>query len=328
MTDRYRTMFLLVLIAICPTNIVKGQNKDLQHGNYFHKYLENKQIEGEIPIFKGNLSSESECWLKCKQERNCVAAQIELVEQQQPNYQMWFCSLFNTAKKFTFKTLANLYIFETLRDCADWQKYGHRKDGVYEIGNVNGDINRISLFCDMTTDGGGWMVFQRRLDGSLLFNRSWEEYKNGFGDTAGEYWLGNEILHQLTRGVRMKIYIEAETFSGERGNSSFEGFWIEDEGNNYKLHSGTLTENDMIFKVDWPAHDGREFSTANRGPQDGCASKYASGWWFHLCFHVNMNGIYPATGAVQDYGKCVCSRRFLSLWASFRKTKMMIKRIT
>nr|XP_018669769.2 veficolin-1-like [Ciona intestinalis] len=63
------------------------------------------------------------------------------------------------------------------------------KNGIYSIVNPrNGQ--RMEVYCDQTTDNGGWLVFQRRTDGSENFHRTWAEYQEKFENLSNEFWLG------------------------------------------------------------------------------------------------------------------------------------------
>ena len=76
------------------------------------------------------------------------------------------------------------------RDCSDILKQGHSNSGVYEIYQPE----RTHVYCNMETDGGGWTVILNRQNGDGYFDRTWVEYKIGFGDVSGNHWLGNKYL--------------------------------------------------------------------------------------------------------------------------------------
>ena len=73
-------------------------------------------------------------------------------------------------------------------DCAEWYNQGYRENRVYPIKVIG--IHDLEVYCNMEEDGGGWIVFQRRFDGSVNFDRYWNEYRDGFGDKSGEHCIG------------------------------------------------------------------------------------------------------------------------------------------
>ena len=94
-------------------------------------------------------------------------------------------------------------------DCLEHNKVGRKINGIYKIHqNI---LKIIQVYCDQTTDGGGWTVFQRRIDGSVNFFRDWKHYKEGFGNLQNEFWLANEDIFTLTlqglypRGNELRI---------------------------------------------------------------------------------------------------------------------------
>ncbi|KAH8376924.1 hypothetical protein KR093_002278, partial [Drosophila rubida] len=139
--------------------------------------------------------------------------------------------------------------------------------------------------CDstLTEAGPGWIVIQRRKDGSVNFNRTWSEYKEGFGDLDGEFFLGLEKLHLLTQSQPHELFISLMDFSNETRYVRYNNFVIGNEEEFYEMkelgtYSGTAG-NSMAY------HRHRKFSTTDRYNHTSgtCAKTYSSGWWFHAC---------------------------------------------
>ena len=93
----------------------------------------------------------------------------------------------------------------------------------------------IKVLCDMTTESGGWTVFQRRMDGSVDFYLGWEDYRVGFGNLNGEFWLGNDNLHRLTANSDLMLRVDLVDYDGVRKYAEYTTFSVADADDNYRL---------------------------------------------------------------------------------------------
>ena len=90
------------------------------------------------------------------------------------------------------------------------------------------------MYCDQKTAGGGWTVFQKRLDGSVDFYLGWDNYKRGFGNLNGEFWLGLDKIHRLTKGLS-KLRVDLEDFDNQTAYAEYHSFALGNEQSKYKL---------------------------------------------------------------------------------------------
>lgn len=152
-------------------------------------------------------------------------------------------------------------------------------------------MTKISVYCDMTTDGGGWTIFQRRQDGLEDFDRDWNDYKLGFGDQNGQFWLGNEYLHRMTESGEHELRVDLVESYGYRVHASYSSFKIGRESANYKLevHGYSGDAGDALTK----SHNTMAFTTKDRDNDKqygkNCAEEYPGRWWFHSCCDTHLN---------------------------------------
>ena len=153
-------------------------------------------------------------------------------------------------------------------DCSCLHKRSpHLSSGVHTISFAG--IGLVRVYCDMETDGGGWTVFQRRKDGSVDFNRGWNEYERGFGDVEGDYWLGLTSLHQLLQlNGANELRIDLKDYSGNSAYAKYSSFNVGDSNSKYTLnvswYSGTA--GDAIAASESTSYNvnGMKFSTKDQ----------------------------------------------------------------
>ncbi|XP_014388517.1 PREDICTED: angiopoietin-2 isoform X3 [Myotis brandtii] len=180
----------------------------------------------------------------------------------------------------------------TFRDCAEAFKSGLTTSGVYTLTFPN-STEETKAYCDMESAGGGWTLIQRREDGSVDFQRTWNEYKAGFGNPAGEHWLGNEFVSQVTTQKRYVLRIRLADWEGNEAQALYEHFSLSGEDLNYRIHLKGLTGS--AGKISSISQPGSDFSTKD-ADKDRCICKCAQmltgGWWFDACGPSNLNGMY------------------------------------
>ncbi|KAJ8033748.1 Fibrinogen C domain-containing protein 1 [Holothuria leucospilota] len=167
-------------------------------------------------------------------------------------------------------------------DCYDAYEAGHGDNGVYTILPSGWPGSPFKVSCVMSTNGGGWTVFQRRTDGVTDFYQNWTSYRYGFGSLEGEFWLGNEHLHYLTNQKNYTLRIDIVTSEGSSVYDEYLYFRISNESNKFRIdnigtHNGTAG-NGMYNS------GGYLFSTYDQD-NDGCgnhqcAKVHRGAWWY------------------------------------------------
>ncbi|XP_028403384.1 ryncolin-1-like [Dendronephthya gigantea] len=177
----------------------------------------------------------------------------------------------------------------------------------------------------MTTSGGGWTVFQRRLDGSVDFYRGWQDYKQGFGNLSGEYWLGLDKIHRMTNILENELRIDMEDTSRNTRYAYYDSFKVSSENEKYKLNVGGYdgTAGDSLKK-----HNGMAFSTRDSDndidSRRNCAVEYKGAWWYRHCHESNLNGFYYY-GAHTSYADGVNWYHWKAYYYSLKSTSMKIR---
>jgi len=157
-----------------------------------------------------------------------------------------------------------------------------------------------------------------------FFNGSWAEFKVGFNDSEGHYWLGNELLSQLTANNTYKLRFDLLSLHTSNWSyAEYSTFRVLTEADNYTLvvdgYSGNAGDS-------FGKHNGTMFSTYDRD-NDGlptiCVRDYRGGFWHGVgetcgwCSTTGTNMWTTLPGSprsppiIDEYRQLQCSRTWL-----------------
>jgi len=140
-------------------------------------------------------------------------------------------------------------------------------------------------------------LIQQKVDGSDFFNRSWAEFKVGFKDSSGNFWLGNDLLHQLTTSSRYKLRFDLQSINTKWYYAEYSTFNVSSEASNYTIRVSGYSGNSYGDGFSWS--DGMMFTTYDRDndrwdyspDKRNCAVAYGGGFWYNSCTLANVNGV-------------------------------------
>ena len=199
--------------------------------------------------------------------------------------------------------------------------FNAKSSGIYTIANFCGvTCSNTRAYCDTTSGGGGWLIIQRRKDGSVDFNRGWVDYEDGFGSLTGEFWYGLHPLHCLTNQGQWEMRIDFTLTDGTKSYLSYSSFKIGPASSNYQLSiSGYkgIASNDPFGGH---SLNGMPFTTRDRHNDKwgrNCAVYFvgdSGGWWYNACSYILLNNQYKNTYGI-----------YLSGWKALSFTEMKIR---
>ena len=260
-----------------------------------------QSLDKTIQMLKKNLTS------LAKQDQRIVTAVNQMVKDVKALKSMQPCSPCKVYQGSS-NNMCDCTDLEPRQDCLAFYENGFKVNGVYRL--TGPEFSHLTTYCDQTTMGGGWTVIQRRQDGSVDFTRKWNEYKNGFGKLTGEFWFGNDKIHDLTKSSNVSKKSELLINLRIKGQSKmvyskYDIFEIGDEKSKYVLKirgpSGNVSYADKMMY-----NNGMNFSTIDSDNDDWsqhCAvdSGRGGGWWYSRCSWVLLNSPYRSSGSYSIY---------------------------
>ncbi|XP_063595957.1 fibrinogen C domain-containing protein 1-like [Penaeus indicus] len=304
------------------TEALHQNYKDLQEENENLQSVislleeEKEALEDKISILEGNNSTEAggECEGHTNSEVQELERKVKALEEE------------NGKLKETLKNEMRP------SNCEAHFCKGALKDAVYEVFPSRNE-GPATVWCDMSSSKGGWTMFLKRQQQNIQenFARPWEEYRDGFGDTNAEHWLGLENLHKMTSAAPMVLRLEVKAFDGASRWAEWDTFSVAGSETQYKLTVGGYSANSTLGDPLTFSRNvsGMSFSTLGRDNDKlslDCVDYYSSGggWWYASCSDIKPTAPLTSSGRLNTLMTMWWTTSYAQ-WTSLREVKFMFR---
>ena len=179
--------------------------------------------------------------------------------------------------------------------CLDWLQNGYNESGVYRVPSTIGD-QYPDVYCDMQTDGGGWLVLLRRNEGSVNFRQALKKCKIKIGDLLREFWNGLTKMNRFTSSENQELRIDLEDWEGNTAYAKYSHFSVSSTRRNFAQsvsgYSGTA--GDALSSANGMAFTTKD-SDNDLNVNENCAQLTKAVWWFKNCLQGLLTGQYSDT---------------------------------
>lgn len=173
-------------------------------------------------------------------------------------------------------------------------------DGLYYL-KLDSSQNPFRAYCSH-----GWLVAQRRGRGSVSFNRKWTEYREGFGVGTNEWWIGNEILSQVSKvPLELKVSLSKKQIDV---TAYYSYFHVDNEANKYMLSINGYDITQSTLPDAFKYINNTFFSTPDADNDFNsrlhCARNGQSGFWYNDCnpnFKLDMNAPFGKISVCSNF---------------------------
>ena len=171
------------------------------------------------------------------------------------------------------------------------------------------------VFCDYLPPSGLLRTrILQRIDEAASFNRSWQEYRDGFGSPgSSSHWLGLERIHLLTTSRKYEVRFRVTLANETSFFQYYQDFVVGDEAGGYAISFNGAVVNmdlgDCLGNL-----QGARFSTYDVDNDESasvhCAQQHGGGWWFKGDTCSSCNPLGPIIPPLDGRRKGVSGESF------------------